>query len=80
MYITSPLEIHVNVSNGAFETRACGIFVTNINFKASSKDVREHFGRAGRITKCRLQRGRSTGRVKGFRLDETHIALFASVS
>jgi RNA recognition motif-containing protein len=65
MYITSPSEIHVNISDGAFETRAHGIFVTNINFKASSKNLREHFNRAGRITECLLQRDRSTGGVKG---------------
>jgi hypothetical protein len=64
-YITTPLGIHVNVSKGALETRANGIFVTNINFKASSKDLCEHFSRAGRITECLLQRDRSTGRVKG---------------
>ena len=64
-YITTPLGIHVNVGEGAFETRAYGIFVVNVNFKASSKDLREHFGRAGRITECLLQRHRSTSRVKG---------------
>jgi RNA recognition motif-containing protein len=64
-YITSPLEIHVNVSDGVFEKRAYGIFVTSINFKASSKDLREYFSRAGRITECRLQRDASAGRVKG---------------
>ena len=64
-YITTPLGIHVNVGEGAFGTRAHGIFVANVNFKASSKDLREHFGRAGRITECLLHRHRSTGRVKG---------------
>ena len=64
-YITTPLGIHVNVGEGAFETRAYGVFVANVNFKARSKDLREHFGRAGRITECLLQRHRSTSRVKG---------------
>ena len=53
-YITTPLGIHINVGEGAFETRAYGVFVANVNFKASSKDLREHFGRAGRITECLL--------------------------
>jgi hypothetical protein len=65
LHITTPLRIHINISGGAFETRAHGIFVTNINLKASSRDLREHFNRAGRITECLLQRDRSTGRVKG---------------
>ena len=49
-----PLRIYVNVSEGVFETRAYGVFVTNVNFKASSKDLREYFGRARRITECLL--------------------------
>ena len=36
-----------------------------VNFKVSSKNLRKHFGRAGRITECLLYRYRSTGRVKG---------------
>ena len=65
MYISSPTGTHVNVSQGAIKTEVRGIFVSNVDYKASSKDLQRYFGRAGEIVKCQLQKDPVTGKSKG---------------
>jgi hypothetical protein len=65
MYVSSSTGTHVNVSQGAIKTEARGIFVSNVDYKASSKDLQRYFGRAGEIVKCQLQKDPATGKSKG---------------
>jgi hypothetical protein len=65
MYVSSSTGTHVNVSQGAIKTEVRGIFVSNVDYKATSKDLQRYFGRAGEIVKCQLQKDPATGRSKG---------------
>ena len=65
MYVSSSTGTHVNVSQGAIKTEVRGIFVSNVDYKASSKDLQRYFGRAGEIVKCQLQKDPATGKSKG---------------
>lgn len=65
MYVSSSTGTHVNVSQGAIKTEVRGIFVSNVDYKATSKDLQRYFGRAGEIVKCQLQKDPATGKSKG---------------
>lgn len=55
----------VNIGQGTVQTEARGVFISNIDFKAKSEDIARHFGRAGRIVRCQLQKNPSTNKFKG---------------
>jgi RNA recognition motif-containing protein len=65
MYVPSSTGTHVNVGQGAIKTEVRGIFVSNVDYKATSKDLQRYFGRAGEIVKCQLQKDPATGKSKG---------------
>lgn len=65
IYVSSSTGTHVNVSQGAIKTEVRGIFVSNVDYKATSKDLQRYFGRAGEIVKCQLQKDPATGKSKG---------------
>jgi hypothetical protein len=65
VYVSSPTGTHVNVGQGAIKTEVRGVFVSNIDFKASSRELQRFFSRAGEIVHCQLQRDPATGKSKG---------------
>jgi RNA recognition motif-containing protein len=65
MYVPSSTGTHVNVSQGVIKTEVRGIFVSNVDYKATSKDLQRYFGKAGEIVKCQLQKDPATGKSKG---------------
>lgn len=65
VYVSSPMGTHVNVGQGAVKTEVRGVFISNIDYEASKKELERFFGRAGEIVYCRLQRDPVTGRSKG---------------
>lgn len=65
-YMPSPTTgTAVNVGQGAIRTEVRGVFVSNIDFKARPEDILRHFGRAGQIVKCQLQKDPVTDKSKG---------------
>lgn len=65
-YMPSPTTgTAVNVGQGAIRTEVRGVFVSNIDFKAKPEDILRHFGRAGQIVKCQLQKDPVTDKSKG---------------
>lgn len=65
IYVESPTGTHVNVGRGAIKTEVRGIFVSNIDYKAGTRDLQRFFSRAGEIVNCQLQKDASTGKSKG---------------
>jgi hypothetical protein len=65
VYVSSPMGTYVNVGRGAVETEVRGVFVSNIDYGAGTKELERFFGRAGEIVCCRLQRNPVTGKSKG---------------
>lgn len=57
--------IHVNVAQGTINTETRGVFISSIDYKASSKDIAQHFSKAGELVDCRLQKDLANGRSKG---------------
>lgn len=64
MYISSSTGNLVNVRDGAIRTEIRTIFVGNIDYKATSKELQRFFGRAGEILKCQIVKD-SAGKSKG---------------
>lgn len=64
LYVPTPSGTYVNVSLGTIKTEVRGIFISQIDFKAGTKDIQRYFGRAGEIVKCQLQKD-SQGKSKG---------------
>jgi hypothetical protein len=54
---------HWNAHQHQSECR--GIFVNGLNYKARTKDIENHFGKAGQIAKVDLQKDPQTGKSKG---------------
>lgn len=65
VYIPTSAGTYVNVGQGAIKTEIRGIFISNIDYKASSKDIQAFFGKAGEIVKCQLLKDPATGKSKG---------------
>lgn len=63
--LRTPTEIHVNVVQGTINTETRGIFISGIDYKASSKEIAQHFSKAGEVVECRLQKDPTNGRSKG---------------
>lgn len=57
--------VHVNVFQGTINTETRRIFISSIDYKASSKDIAQHFSKAGEVVECQLQKDPATGRSKG---------------
>jgi RNA recognition motif-containing protein len=57
--------IHVNVAQGTINTETRGVFISSIDYKASSKDIAQHFSKAGELVDCQLQKDLANGRSKG---------------
>ncbi|KAK5711305.1 hypothetical protein LTR17_018476 [Elasticomyces elasticus] len=55
----------VNTDKGAMRTESRGVFVSGLNYKARSRDVRSLFGKAGEISQCKVQKNTSMRRSKG---------------
>lgn len=64
-YVTSTTGTTVNVGQGTVRTEVRGVFVSNIDFKANVEDIAGHFGKAGKILKCQLQKDPATNKSKG---------------
>jgi hypothetical protein len=54
VYVSSPIGTHVNVGQGAVKTEVRGVFISNIDYEACTKELERFFGRAGEIVCCRL--------------------------
>ena len=65
MYALSASGTPINTSHGLVRTEARGVFVSSLSFKARTRDVEELFCRAGKITRCDIQKEPSTGKSKG---------------
>jgi hypothetical protein len=65
VYVSSPTGTHVNVGQGAIKTEVRGVFISNIDYKAGSKELQKFFSRAGEIVHCQLLRDSATGKSKG---------------
>lgn len=65
VYVSSPTGTHVNVGHGVIKTEVRGVFVSNIDYKAGSRDLQRFFSRAGEIVNCQLQKDPATGKSKG---------------
>jgi hypothetical protein len=65
VYVSSPLGTHVNVGQGAIKTEVRGVFISNIDYKAGTRDLQRFFSRAGEIVNCQLQQDSTTGKSKG---------------
>jgi hypothetical protein len=63
--LRTPTGIHVNVVQGSINTETRGIFISSIDYKASSKEIAQHFSKAGEVVECRLQRDPANGRSNG---------------
>lgn len=55
----------VNIANGAFPTEKRGIFVSGLLYKATTKEVKSLFARAGTVTDCEIPLNPATGKSKG---------------
>jgi hypothetical protein len=65
VYVSSPTGTHVNVGQGVIKTEVRGVFVSNIDYKAGTRDLQRFFSRAGEIVNCQLQKDPATGKSKG---------------
>jgi hypothetical protein len=65
VYVSSPTGTHVNVGHGVIKTEVRGVFVSNIDYKAGTRDLQRFFSRAGEIVNCQLQKDPATGKSKG---------------
>lgn len=65
VYVSSPSGTHVNVGQGAIKTEVRGVFISNIDYKAGTRDLQRFFSRAGEIVSCQLQKDPATGKSKG---------------
>lgn len=65
VYVSSPTGTHVNVGQGAIKTEVRGVFISNIDYKAGTRDLQRFFSRAGEIVNCQLQKDPTTGKSKG---------------
>lgn len=65
VYVSSPTGTHVNVGQGAIQTEVRGVFVSNIDYKAGTRDLEKFFSRAGKVVHCQLQKDPATGKSKG---------------
>jgi hypothetical protein len=65
VYVSSPIGTHVNVGQGVIKTEVRGVFVSNIDYKAGTRDLQRFFSRAGKIVHCQLQKDPATGKSKG---------------
>jgi hypothetical protein len=65
VYISSPIGIHVNVGQGTVKTEVRGVFISNIDYEAGTKELERFFSRAGEIVCCRLQRDPVTEKSRG---------------
>lgn len=65
IYIESPTGTRVNIGRGAVKTEVRGIFVSNIDYKAGSRDLKDYFKKAGEIVNFQLQKDPATGKSKG---------------
>lgn len=65
VYVPTATGTYVNVGRGAIKTEIRGIFVSNIDYKANSKDILQFFRRAGEIVRCQLQKDPVSGKSKG---------------
>lgn len=64
VYVSSSAGNLVNVRDGAVRTEFRTIFVANIDFKATAKELQRFLGRAGEVLKCQLPKD-SAGKLKG---------------
>jgi hypothetical protein len=65
MYAANATGTPINISQGIVRTECRGIFVNGLNYKARTKDIENHFGKAGQIAKVDLQKDPQTGKSKG---------------
>jgi len=65
VYVSSAAGTHVNVGHGVIKTEVRGVFISNIDYKASTRDLQRFFSRAGEIVNCQLQKDPGTGKSKG---------------
>ncbi|KAF2770925.1 RNA-binding domain-containing protein [Teratosphaeria nubilosa] len=65
MYTMSAPGTPVNTRHGTVRTEARGVFVSGLNYKARTKDVEDHFRKAGQIIKCDVHKDHATGKSKG---------------
>ena len=65
VYVSSSAGTHVNVGQGAIKTEVRGVFISNIDYKAGTRDLQRFFSRAGEIVHCQLQKDPATGKSKG---------------
>ncbi|KAF2723419.1 RNA-binding domain-containing protein [Polychaeton citri CBS 116435] len=65
VYTQSSTGTPVNVSQGTIKTESRGIFVAGLNYKATDSDIRDVFGRCGKLMKCEILRDANTRRSKG---------------
>ena len=66
MYTTSSSGTPINISGGFAQTESRGIFIKNIHFKASAKDVLRVFASVGTIVNSDIPTNPDTGKLRGF--------------
>ncbi|KAI5361440.1 Putative RNA recognition motif domain, nucleotide-binding alpha-beta plait domain superfamily [Septoria linicola] len=64
-YAGNAAGLPVNVRNGTVQTEARGVFVSGLNYKATEKDIRAYFSRAGNVTQVKLSKDEATKKSKG---------------
>ena len=66
LYTGNAAGLPVNVRQGTIRTEARGVFVSGLNYRASEKDIKAYFGRAGQIVKVAdLRMDAATRKSKG---------------
>ena len=63
---SSRSSIPINVSQGYARTESRGVFVSNLDYKVTERDIKAYFARAGgRIVECKLKKHSANNKSKG---------------
>ncbi|EME40013.1 hypothetical protein DOTSEDRAFT_47500 [Dothistroma septosporum NZE10] len=64
-YVANATGLPTNASQGVIRTEARGVFISGLNYKARTREIETHFGKAGKVVKVDLQKDPQNGKSKG---------------
>ncbi|KAK3708140.1 hypothetical protein LTR37_011644 [Vermiconidia calcicola] len=65
LYAPSVTGIPTNIDRGYARTEYRGVFVSGLNFKVRTNDIKELFSRCGKVVKCDHHKDSDTGKSRG---------------
>lgn len=63
--VPSSQRLPVNLSQGYARTESRGVFIGNLDYKVTERDLKAHFARAGKIVECKIKKHSANNKSKG---------------